>query len=1299
LSESLPAETSATTVQPSAEILPFNETARVARQLLAMLGDADDVTLFHHDDDGMPGGIITKPVAEVAAAIREAVALAGGRHVFASITGIRFAYRHEEDARRDAGDFVPTCAMHGPQGSIHLVCLTEKPDDLLPAVQKAFDDGHVAGPDAYVALDVPLPYGDYRLTEMSETILREEGAFEPVTAEEVRDAFIFGVVDGAPVGAPSAEWTLNDATVTGDIAADILDTVIQISTAKKREGKPVKGALSQSFFDQSGEITFGDFLKSNLTKVRRGDKNGRCFIPASLKDGRRNASAATALYMLVLDVDSGAGMDETIAKLQSMGLFFISYTTHSHGSRSIEIKKDRLLKWAGAEWRDPEITTALVRDFLTDERKYVADVIESAEYVDTTHETTGIQVNVRTRAIDKFRLVFVLDKPFSITNFHGSQKQAQTTWGDMILGMGAALGIKVDRACRDVARLYYLPSADPAATNARIVVNAGRDGSSELATPTGALDWTKIKPVPLGEYNATSNDAFDRAAAVMGSKGNGSRPVSPGGEDLMSWAGKRAHGFQISQVFKDHCDDRLRKETAPGKYTCECPFDDEHSNAGDPKDPGCFILDAGMDAESFQFRCSHDSCSGRDRLDMLQKAMADEWFTDEVLTDPAYDVAGVDEDDGEDEGQESEASADDGDMEGGSAAPAKLDKVMDLASKATLNMKKGQITAILKKCIGLDEFDRKRILTLLTQKTKMPMKQLDSLYKTLELRASPTVNDAVYDPAKNAAEVKKRYSSLRKEKRPIVILNDDHQVAVLKHTLKELQRANEGDKEAGLAPAHKLFRFGGNPTRVSEDESGRRRFDDLTHAVIGDVARKLLFVGKMQDSNSIAEQLIPEWLAKALVATEDLKLLPLAGVIGHPLFDKEGNLHLDPGYDPISTRIMNADGLDMSKVKERYQDVEWTDVEKAVAALDHAFGNVNWLSHGDDENASGDGSRATYYACLIAPFIREVLGKSNQMLFGIDKADPGMGGTLLAECANVIWTGERPQMVLWPKGRDAEAEVEKRTVGVLKRVPSALVFDNVHGVIGGTMIPAMATGFVLLRVLGGNEMFEGELRIPVIFVGNNLAWSDENARRVLVARIGSPVKTMGDDGIERFNVEGNLADYLKERRSEYVGHLITIIQWWFKQGCPKAARNVESFEDFVSIMGGILGAAGIDGWLDGWDAFLAEAKRDQSDEIGILQALGDKFGVDKEFSIEQAVPELFKDMEGGGSPYTRYEARFETLAFCIQNGAVGTLSLAKHLGWLKGKPREIVVDGKVVKVKLTKLKSNGERRWMVWKVK
>lgn len=414
-------------------------------------------------------------------------------------------------------------------------------------------------------------------------------------------------------------WKLNDAEVHGEISDAILNTPVRIAIGNSQEEKKWK---------VSEEAPFGLLLDPFLTTHKVGKKNGACFVTGALVGADRRKNAVTSLYMIGLDVDSGASLDKTFAQIKSMGLFVVAYTTHSHRTTEIRIKQDKYWKWCEKTGNDGNVpTTETVREFLKTETQYVNDVIESARYVEIVHDRDGMNLAIETRPIDKFRLIFLLEEPYVIAEQKMAQRDAILQWERMVIGLGQMLGIDVDRAARDPSRLFFYPRHPKGATNFKILVN----GSGRK------LDWREIKQVEphnIGKRRA-SDDPFESAAEAMDDRKE--RIITKDGFDLKKWAAQRGDGFMISEVLKDHADDRLRAEIQPGKFVCECPFDEEHSNSGDPEDKGCYVEDAGGSVEQFQFRCSHNSCSGRDRLAMLSKAIDDGWFDGEVLYDARYD--------------------------------------------------------------------------------------------------------------------------------------------------------------------------------------------------------------------------------------------------------------------------------------------------------------------------------------------------------------------------------------------------------------------------------------------------------------------------------------------------------------------------------------------------------------------------------------------------------------------------------------------------------------------------------------
>ncbi|MCB1469862.1 MAG: hypothetical protein KDK08_22555, partial [Rhizobiaceae bacterium] len=562
-------------------------------------GQADATFRFATYTDGKPnpdealGSELPDAVGDREATIN---ALADGKQLSA------FALAGPEGAVSGAlGQLAPFCRFDHGGAHWAVIPVSDADSSLVDVLLGALPN------DVDATEFIPLP---------STGVAIEFGPDVALSSREVMEAL---GLRGLSAESAGGVWNLNDAEVHGEISNEILNTPVRIALGNSQEEKKWK---------VSEEAPFGLLLDPFLTTHKVGKKNGPCFVTGALVDTDRRKNAVTSLHMIGLDVDSGASLDKTFAQIKSMGLFVVAYTTHSHRTTEIRIKQDRYWKWCEKTGNDGNVpTTETVREFLKTETQYVNDVIESARYVEIVHDREGMNLAIETLPIHKFRLIFLLEEPYVIAEQKMAQRDAILQWERMVMGLGQMLGIEVDRAARDPSRLFFYPRHPKGATNFKILVN----GSGRK------LDWREIKqaePHTIGKRRA-SDDPFENAAEAMGD-GN-ERIITKDGFDLSKWVARRGDGFMISELLKDHADDRLRAEIQPGKFVCECPFDEEHSNSGDLDDKGCYIEDAGGSVEQFQFRCSHNSCSGRDRLAMLCKAIDDGWFDGEVLYDPRYD--------------------------------------------------------------------------------------------------------------------------------------------------------------------------------------------------------------------------------------------------------------------------------------------------------------------------------------------------------------------------------------------------------------------------------------------------------------------------------------------------------------------------------------------------------------------------------------------------------------------------------------------------------------------------------------
>lgn len=490
----------------------------------------------------------------------------------------------------------------------------------------------------------------------------------------------------------SADYTIvNDAKIYGTPSQEVEDLEIAVAFGEDAHSKVFKGVTGN----------FQLLMENYFFKHLRGNKDGKCIVFGELINKRRIKTEVKLNSAIGLDVDSGESLHETFKKLKDIGLTALFYTTHSHNKSGIEIKKDAYLNWAEKEGHPPEPTTENVKEFLKNQGKYVDRIIDGCEFVKPDHLTGGMKLIIDTPKIEKFRIIIPLKTPYIYSEQVMTHRDSIFQWEKIVSGLGAALGIKIDRATRDPSRLFYLPR-HPKGGDFEVLLNYG-----------ALLDWEDVKQVDPREE--VTGDAFAQAGSALGG-GSGNRPTSPSGIDLKTWAYKFAEGFQIASLLQDHANDKVRVDQGQGKFTVECPFDENHSNAGDPEDPGCYVKNPEADGDTFIFKCSHDGCFEKDRLDLLEKAMKDGWFSDEYLEDPFYD--NID--------RTAEAEAEEADCQ--AAYEAAKTAVEDAAENKNIRPSQA-IKSVLELCLALETDDAEEILAII--KKKFPSSKIESLRKQL----------------------------------------------------------------------------------------------------------------------------------------------------------------------------------------------------------------------------------------------------------------------------------------------------------------------------------------------------------------------------------------------------------------------------------------------------------------------------------------------------------------------------------------------------------------------------------------
>ncbi|HEY5239697.1 MAG TPA: primase-helicase family protein [Rhizomicrobium sp.] len=337
------------------------------------------------------------------------------------------------------------------------------------------------------------------------------------------------------------------------------------------------------------------------------EKEGPGFVPGDMLSGQRKDSAIKSLWEVVLDCDFDPDLEAAADAMVRSGKCCILYTTFTHLKTTTQIKRDDLTKFAPGKVHD----TALARRYLTERKNWPARLTETVEVEPgLQHTTEGIMIVVRHKPIAKCRIVFPLKTPFVVADCP-TLNAAKDEWRKIVFATAELLGLagEIDKSGADLNRFFYFP---------RHAAGAEYDA---MLCGGDLLDWRELD----------LEDKWAVEAEKIAGGGKGGKSKTEAGRNLGKWSKIFATRFQIAEVLRELCDERIRGEGSIG-VEIECPNDPAHSNAGDSDDRACQAINAGDGrAPVFSIKCQHANCRDLTNLDMLGLMLADEWFPRDVL--------------------------------------------------------------------------------------------------------------------------------------------------------------------------------------------------------------------------------------------------------------------------------------------------------------------------------------------------------------------------------------------------------------------------------------------------------------------------------------------------------------------------------------------------------------------------------------------------------------------------------------------------------------------------------------------
>lgn len=353
----------------------------------------------------------------------------------------------------------------------------------------------------------------------------------------------------------------------------------------------------------------------DLCKHRIGPKDGPAFVLADMVRGQKLKTAVKSLTGFAGDIDTGTPSAVVDQVLSGLGVLAVRYTTHSHGKTLTEFKRDKIVKFADGS----EIDTDLIRAFLKEDQHWDESIVSGARYDGDRHPSGGLVVRVKHPEMPKHRVILPFATPFVVADEAPLQVDALRKWATVPEAIEKLLGLPFDRSCYSAEHMSFFPRCD-------------ENRPCEVSLFAGPLsDWRTLE----------LDDPAGIAADIAKGK---AKSVTAEGRELGRWLMQRGHGFQIVDVIRDLADARIRANKG-NKIEIECPFDEDHNDAGNPDDRACMAVNAGDGiSDWFTVSCRHESCRNKTMLDMLGRMLKDGWFSRDVLQNETYNIAIIEED-------------------------------------------------------------------------------------------------------------------------------------------------------------------------------------------------------------------------------------------------------------------------------------------------------------------------------------------------------------------------------------------------------------------------------------------------------------------------------------------------------------------------------------------------------------------------------------------------------------------------------------------------------------------------------
>lgn len=889
-------------------------------------------------------------------------------------------------------------------------------------------------------------------------------------------------------------------------------------------------------------------------------KDGQAVCFAALAGAQRHVNAVTAVDALALDLDGGDALEEVVERVVRFGRAAVIYTTHSHGGDTTDLPRDKVL---GALRIKVDPTVEQVQDYLRhhDPKGRTDEFIRSVTIDDARVVTPqGQMIRLRHMPVAKMRVFFPLAETTQMTTLGATQVEGRQAFEARVLGLGVELlGVAPDTAALDASRAFYLPRHKVGAEFYAAVVQGP------------PLRWDEIPPVSKRDYR----DARKGAAGASVQK---DRPVTPGGLDLVAWAAQGfAARFEVARLLADHDKARGGSEE---KITSVCPFDAEHSNAGDGQDKGCYAVSGDGD-RGFTWACAHTSCKDRhDRLDMLAKALADGWFEEATLVEEEAGYLVPDEDAEE----VVEVSPPDRGTPTAAVAASVGVKVQPKAPQAD-----GEVIESREDDLPPTEADdmpaaAERLLSKATTG------------KTLSEHFAHLLDADVDEVVINTweGEVAARTSFGRRKLAPIVKEARKENRAKAQKAPQDGKRLSRSSDAAldqvayaesliaegtGRTGQPVIYALGNGLVTLSADPGSPPEAVDVTPAALTAFLTRRGSFREGTDGSTAVQA--PLWLALHVLNEPDaeIKAARLERIATTPVFAADGRLVVEPGWDEAS-HIFYAPTKDLNvgDVPEAPTEEEAHEAGRLLVDIFGDFPFRGGMTRARLEAGEACPELANLIAWMVTPVARDLMGpEAVAPGLLVSKPTQGSGASKALMIAQLILSGVTDLRPAFPK---REEEQNKEIIAALRSNKTYLAFDDVEELGGKPLSLLLTSPNYSGRTLSQSETRSYPNRLSIAATGNNPTFSKDLRRRFIGCRIEPTMAQPGLRPLDAYKYP-RLEEFVRKNRGQLYRALLIPVQRWVSLGRPSFAGvpSMASYEEWAETVGAILELAGIQGFL------------------------------------------------------------------------------------------------------------------------